>query len=67
MKLSKKDIQLINFLQDKLMVSASGIALALRCRQKNWGSLPIILWQYGLVSLQQLDQIWEWQQTVELD
>ena len=62
MKLSKKDLQLINFLQDKLTISASSIAVALRMRQQDCEPLPIILWQYGLVTIQQLERIFEWQE-----
>lgn len=63
MELSKKDIQLIHFLQEKLTISASSIAIALRRRQQNSEPLPMILWQYGLVSLQQLERILDWQET----
>jgi len=62
MKLSKKDIQLIHFLQEKLTISASSIAIALRMRQQDCEPLPIILWQYGLVTIQQLERIFEWQE-----
>jgi hypothetical protein len=67
MELSKKDIQLIHFLQDKLRISASSIAVALRRRQQISEPLPIILWQYGLVSLQQLERIFEWQEQPEFN
>ncbi|HEY9613708.1 DUF2949 domain-containing protein [Allocoleopsis sp.] len=66
MELSKKDIQLIHFLQDKLTISASSISVALRMRQRASEPLPIILWQYGLVSLQQLERIFDWQERWEL-
>lgn len=62
-KLSKKDIQLIHFLQEKLTISTASISVALRMRQQDSEPLPIILWQYGLVSLQQLDRIFEWQES----
>ncbi len=66
MELSKKDIQLIHFLQNKLTISASSISVALRMRQQESEPLPIILWQYGLVSLQQLERILDWQEKLEL-
>lgn len=66
MKLSKKDIQLIHFLQEKLTLSKSAIAVALRRRQRESEPLPIILWQYGLVSLEQLDRIFEWQEKTQI-
>jgi hypothetical protein len=65
MKLSKKDTQLIKFLQEKLTISASSIAVALRQRHQDTEPLPMILWQYGLVSLEQLDRIFEWQEKGE--
>lgn len=52
--------QLINFLQEELAVSAASMSLALRRCEQESGSLPIILWQYGLISLEQLDQVFDW-------
>jgi len=49
--------QLINFLQDELAIPASSIVTALRHPEQNSSLLPMILWQYGLVTLEQLDQI----------
>ncbi|MCA1994472.1 MAG: DUF2949 domain-containing protein [Coleofasciculus sp. S288] len=65
MNLNNKDTQLIKFLQEKLTISASAIAVALRMRQQDSEPLPMILWQYGLVSLEQLDRIFEWQEKAE--
>ena len=65
MELSKKDTQLIRFLQETLTVSTSSIAIALRRRQRDSEPLSIILWQYGLVSLEQLEQIFDWQEKAE--
>ena len=53
--------QLINFLQEELAVSTASIALSLRRCEQESGSLPIILWQYGFISLEQLEQIFDWQ------
>jgi Protein of unknown function (DUF2949) len=50
---------LIRFLQDELMVSASAIDFAIKQRG-DFEPLPMILWQYGLVSLEQLDRIYDW-------
>jgi hypothetical protein len=52
--------QLIRFLQEELSLPAGAIALALRHQEKDPGPLPMILWQYGLVSLEQIDQIYAW-------
>jgi Protein of unknown function (DUF2949) len=50
----------INFLQDELAISSSAIAVALRNRKQGDDPLPMLLWQYGLVSLEQLTQIFDW-------
>jgi len=55
--------QLIRFLEDELAVPASAIALALRRHESESSWLPIILWQYGLITLQQLNQVFEWMET----
>lgn len=50
---------LIQFLQNDLAMSASAIDFALK-RSGDFEPLPMILWQYGLVSLEQLDRIYDW-------
>ena len=50
----------ICFLREELAISDSSIAFALRHREQNHGPLPMILWQYGLVTLEQLDRIYDW-------
>ncbi len=55
-------IELIGFLQEDLAIPASDLQLALRHPEQTPSSLPIILWQYGLVTLSQLDQIFDWLQ-----
>lgn len=52
--------ELIQFLQEDLAVSPSSIAIAQRYREQDPGPLPIILWQYGLITLEQLDRIYDW-------
>lgn len=59
-KSPQSNSQLILFLQEELDISAKSIALALRHSQQNPGPLPMILWQYGLVSIEQLEQIFDW-------
>ncbi len=51
---------LIQFLQDELAISSSSIQVALNHSEQDPGPLPIILWQYGLVTLEQLEQIYDW-------
>ncbi len=55
--------QFIRFLQEELRLSNDSIAIAERSLQKNPGPLPMILWQYGLVTLEDLDRIYDWLET----
>ncbi|NJN08285.1 MAG: DUF2949 domain-containing protein [Richelia sp. RM2_1_2] len=58
---SAKFIKLLGFLQEDLAISKDGIELALRNLQQNSRDLlPMLLWQYGLVNLSQLDQIFNY-------
>jgi hypothetical protein len=51
---------LIQFLQDELAISTDCIKVALKHSEQDPGPLPMILWQYGLVTLEQLEQIYDW-------
>jgi Protein of unknown function (DUF2949) len=53
----------IQFLTDEMAVSNSSIDFALRHRENACDPLPMILWQYGLISLEQLDRIFAWLET----
>ncbi|MGE5656061.1 MAG: DUF2949 domain-containing protein [Actinomycetota bacterium] len=57
---SATQAQLINFLRADLAIPAGAIAIALRHGDQDTSHLPMILWQYGLVSLEQLDRIFDW-------
>jgi len=52
--------QLIDYLQGELAISNSAIAVALRHGEQDAGQLPLVLWQYGLVTLEQLNRIFDW-------
>jgi Protein of unknown function (DUF2949) len=54
----------VQFLQQDLGVSVAQIELALRHIQETPDQLPMILWQYGFVSLGQLDKIFDWLEAV---
>ncbi len=56
--------RLVRFLQEELALSTSSIAIALRHIEQDPGPLPIILLQYGLITLEQLDRIYDWLETV---
>lgn len=49
----------LRFLREDLDLSHESIAIAERSLKKQQGPLPMILWQYGLVTLEQLDRIYE--------
>ncbi|HEY9852721.1 MAG TPA: DUF2949 domain-containing protein [Leptolyngbyaceae cyanobacterium] len=55
--------RLIRFLEEELAISADCISIALKHREQDPGPLPMILWQYGLVTLEQLDRIFDWLET----
>lgn len=55
---------LIEFLQSELGIPSSSIATALRHPEHSPSLLPMILWQYGLVTLEQLEKIFDWQEIV---
>jgi hypothetical protein len=55
--------QLIEFLSQELAVPAEAIAMGLRRSAASPNLLPIVLWQYGIVSIQQLDEIFDWLET----
>jgi hypothetical protein len=54
------DKEFIKFLQNELAISTADIAVAQRHRELDNGPLPMLLWQYGLVSIEQLDRIFDW-------
>ncbi len=48
---------LLNLSDQELDLPAGTIAMAIRQSEASLGSLPMILWQYGLINLKQLDLI----------
>ncbi|MBF2029749.1 MAG: DUF2949 domain-containing protein [Oscillatoriales cyanobacterium C42_A2020_001] len=52
--------RLIQFLKDELAISDTAIAIALRHGDSTANQLPIVLWQYGLITLEDLDRIFDW-------
>ncbi len=60
MKTSQDNARLIQFLQQELALPPLSIAMALRYSEQERGPLPMILWQYGLVSIDQLEKIFDW-------
>jgi hypothetical protein len=53
----------VSFLREHLMLPQSSIDLALKKAPANYDVLPIVMWQYGLVTLSQLDAIFDYFET----
>ena len=53
-------MELSQFLQDELTVSSAEIALVMQKKEELSATLPMLLWQYGLVSCSELDRIFDW-------
>jgi hypothetical protein len=49
----------IKFLQEELALSSDSIEVVQRSVEQNHGTLPMVLWQYGLVTLEELDRIFD--------
>lgn len=54
------DTKFLNFLHKELSLSTADIAVALRHRELSRGPLSMLLWQYGLVNMEQLERIFDW-------
>lgn len=50
----------LDFLQDDLAIPAESIALAVRDVYAMPHHFPMILWQYGLVNKEQLEDVFDW-------
>ncbi|HEY9626170.1 MAG: DUF2949 domain-containing protein [Oscillatoriophycideae cyanobacterium NC_groundwater_1537_Pr4_S-0.65um_50_18] len=59
---STAQTRLIQFLREELALPTPAIALALR-QPEQGANLPMVLWQYGLITLEQLDKIFDWMET----
>lgn len=59
--------RLIEFLKQDLAIPATAIDLGLRQQDQAFplpdNLLPMVLWQYGLLTTEQLDQVFEWMES----
>lgn len=55
-----KQQQFLCFLRQELDIPAESIALVERHPELPYSSFPMLLWRYGLISLSQLDRIFDW-------
>lgn len=53
--------QFIQYLQTDLEISEAAIDLALRRQDLTRGQLHMVLWQHGLIDIDQLSKAFEWQ------
>jgi hypothetical protein len=61
---NQQSSKLIQFLQTELAIPATSIKLVLRHHKQDVGQLPMVLWGYGLITLEQLDLVFDWLETV---
>ncbi|MBF1999565.1 MAG: DUF2949 domain-containing protein [Synechococcales cyanobacterium C42_A2020_086] len=56
--------RLIHYLQTELAIPDSAIDIGLRQQDDSStlppSLLPVVLWQYGLITIEQLDQTFDW-------
>lgn len=52
--------KLIQFLQEELSIPPTSIKQALQQCKQDLGPLPMVLWQQGVLTLQQLERIFDW-------
>ncbi len=53
-------LELIKFLEEELAIPTNSIELVRRHKEQDLWQFPMILWQYGLITLHQLDRIFDW-------
>ena len=52
---------LLRFLRNELGLSDSAIAMGIRQSEVEQAPLPVVLWRFGLISLEQFEQVLDWQ------
>lgn len=50
----------IKFLREELALSNDSIEILQRSVEEHPAPIPMILWQYGLITLEELDRIYDW-------
>jgi hypothetical protein len=54
------DPRFLQYLQQNLGLSEAALAIATLQQQPTTTELPIVLWNYGLITLEQLGEIFDW-------
>jgi hypothetical protein len=52
---------LLRFLRHQLGLSDSALAMGIRQSDLEQAPLPVVLWRFGLISLEQFEQVLDWQ------
>ncbi|MFM7266191.1 MAG: DUF2949 domain-containing protein [Cyanobium sp.] len=52
---------LLRFLRNAIGLSESALALGLKQAELEQAPLPVVLWRFGLISLEQFDAVLAWQ------
>jgi hypothetical protein len=52
---------LLRCLRNQLGLSESAIAMGIRQSEVEQAPLPVVLWRFGLISLEQFEQVLDWQ------
>lgn len=50
----------IKFLKEELALSNDSIEIVNKAVEDQPAPIPMILWQYGLITLEELDRIYDW-------
>ena len=58
----KPSSSLIVFLNEKLGISQNSINMGIKQSQIEQAPLPIILWSFGLLNLEQYQQVLDWEE-----
>jgi hypothetical protein len=56
----QRNTEFIRFLESDLKLSMTDISVALRHPEMGNAPLPMLLWEYGLVNIEQLARIFDW-------
>ncbi len=54
---------LVAYLRHQVGLSENALAFGLKQSEQEQAPLPVVLWRFGLISLEQFDQVLGWQQT----
>ena len=58
--ISRDYTKLVQFLQEELSIPSTSIKQALQECKRDSAPLPMVLWQQGVLSLKQLEKIFDW-------